>query len=67
MRSGMANQIQPVSIFVGNNRQFCIDRHQVRGVYQHAVHLTRQRGARQAGTDTLRNFRDSNRVGKTAL
>ena len=67
VRGGMADQIHAVRILVGDDGQLGIGGDQVRGIHQHPIHLARQRGTRQTGTDALRDLGHGHGVGITAL
>ena len=64
MGCGMSNDLQPICIFGGDDRQRTVRRHLKTGVDHLAVHFARQRSLSQSGTNRGRDLSDSYRAGE---
>src|SRR5665811_421302 len=67
MRGGVADDLQPIGILVGDDRQRSILRNQMRGIYQMAVYFAGQRGTRQTRAYAKRNISNRHSMCKAAL
>jgi hypothetical protein len=64
VRARMPQDLDPLGIALSDDRHLGIGFDAVAGVDQPAVHLSRERSAREAGADRLRDFGDRNGSGK---
>jgi len=64
---GVADQLQPLWVFGGDDGQRGVALDPVRGIHQHTIHLAPERGLGQAGTDGSSHVGHRDRAGKWAL